>query len=94
MDVLAIIIIVRREHRLQCYKKKEGPKLCVTVVKHRMILLLVGPEAKHSKSTAGHVRKKNKKKQDVWGKRCHSLRLVTTVLCDFSASVRGVFRGK
>jgi len=30
----AILIVVRREHRLWYYKKKEDPKLCVTVVKH------------------------------------------------------------
>ena len=42
---LAILNVVRREHRLRHYKKKEGLSW-VTVVKHRVILLLVGFEAK------------------------------------------------
>lgn len=67
-------------------RKKEGPKRCVTVVKHRVILLLVGLEAKRIRSMS--------KKQGVWAESCHSLRLVTVFLCDFSASVRGAVRGK
>jgi len=46
-------VIVRREHRLLCYKKKDVLKLCFTIAKHRVILLLVRFEAKQSRSAAG-----------------------------------------
>jgi hypothetical protein len=83
---LRILIVVRCVVNTACrITRKKVPKLCVTIVKHRVILLL---RAKQSKNM---VCQKN---QGWWAKRCHSLRLVTTFLRDFSASVRGAVRGK
>ena len=83
-----MLIVVRREHRLRYYKKKGVLELCVTIAKHRVILLLVRLESK-TKQEHGWPEKPG------WvDKVCQSLRLVTTFLCDFSASVRGAVRGK
>ena len=50
---LGMRIVVRRERRLWYYKKKDVLKLCVTIAKHRVILLLVMVEAEQSRNTAG-----------------------------------------
>ena len=51
--LLGMRIVVRRERRLWYYKKKDVLKLCVTIAKHRVILLLVMVEAEQSRNTAG-----------------------------------------
>ena len=51
--LFGMLIVVRREHRLRHYKKKEVLELCVTIAKHRVILLLVRIEATQRRSMGG-----------------------------------------